>query len=864
MKGPMDNQIEFSEDQGAVGTTGVRSLEKPPGGKALERLKLFAEERGLPVMQEEGGGEETPPPQKGKKRGAKAAEAAEAEPEEPSTSATATEYAQAMLETATSLKGGEQGETQARGLEAALSGAPPTSPPTGVGPQWRFLGPYGMTNGQTYGDTRVVVSGRIAAIAVDPTNANHILCGSAGGGVWETKDKGVNWSPRTDYMPTLTVGALAFNPSAPATVYCGTGEGNFYWTLGAGLLRSTDGGTNWAVIATAPFVGQGFYDIIVDRANGNHLLAATTGGVYESTNGGINWTLRKGGQCWDISMSPAGGGSAEVLAAFGDGVYRSTNGGTTYAKVTLPGAPAGFNRLAVDISRSNPAVAYAFGASGANSFIFRRAAGGAWALVASPAGLATGQAWYDWFLAVSTDNDSQIYLGAIEAYRGTLSGGSWTWVTISNKPGQDIHPDQHAIAIDPSNANQIYVGCDGGLFSSPDRGINWTSLNNRLGITEIEYMAQDYGSSRWLMAGTQDNGSVRYTGSSAWDHIADGDGGDCGVNRAAPDIVYHSYYSMGMERSTTKGNFGSFSWIGPNVPAGYSALFYPPMEVNNNTVAQAGQTVYVSRNQGTTWTNVALPGGVASAMYIPNPDTVFVGMNNGNIYRIKWSGVAWSAAAALTSPRPGANISDLFVDPANLNRIWATFTSMGGNRVFRSDNGGTSWVNCTPGLPNLPINAVEVHPGNANRVWVAADVGVYESLNAGASWTAFANGLPNSLAVDLLYHPHARVLRAGMRNRGVWEIPVDGFLTNPICGVQWNGALTPNQTKKWFTFNWPATWHVIWTVMPTTPIPGAPEITWKVQVERASAEFVTYWISVTNLTNQNVNFEGRYAILSFY
>ncbi|MBD0278395.1 MAG: hypothetical protein ICV81_10600, partial [Flavisolibacter sp.] len=641
-----------------------------------------------------------------------------------------------------------------------------------------------------------------------------------------------------------------------------------------------NGGTTWSVLASNPFVGQGFYDLIVDRANSNHILAATTGGVYESTNGGSSWSQRLGGRCWDLAMHPNGGTSSEVLAAMGDGIYRSTNGGNTYSKINLPGAPASFNRLAVDISRSNPAVAYVFGAGAPlipvpggkptdrmpTPYLWRRtAAGGAFTAVTLPANLITTQAWYDWYLAVSPDNAAEIYLGAIEAYRGNLSGTTWTWIMISNKAGDDIHPDQHAIAFDPANANVVYAGNDGGLFSSSNRGISWISLNNGLGITEIEYLAQDYGSSSWLLGGTQDNGSIRYTGNPAWDHVADGDGGDCGANRSNANIVYHCYFGMGMERSTTKGNFGSFGWIGPDVPNNYNALFYPPMEVNNNTVAQAGESVYISRNQGTSWTNVALPAGViASAMYLPNGDTVFVGTTNGNIYRIRWSGTAWSAATALTSPRTGANISDLFVDTNNLNRIWATYSASNGNRVFRSDNGGTSWVNCSTGLPVLPINAIEVHPGNANRIWVAADVGVYQSLDGGTSWAAFANGLPNCLAVDLLYHPHARVLRVGTRNRGVWEIPVDGWQTNPICSTQFTGTLTPHQTQRWFTFNWPATWHMVWTVMPTNPIPGAPQITWKVQVERATSEFVTYWIVVTNLTDKTVTFEGRYAILSYY
>ncbi|MGD9703750.1 MAG: hypothetical protein AB7Q42_18270 [Acidimicrobiia bacterium] len=80
--------------------------------------------------------------------------------------------------------------------------------------------------------------------------------------------------------------------------------------------------------------------------------------------------------------------------------------------------------------------------------------------------------------------------------------------------------------------------------------------------------------------------------------------------------------------------------------------------------------------------------------------------------------------------------------------------------------------------------------------------------------------------------------------------------------VQFTGSLSPNQTKRWFTFNWPQQWHVVWYMMPTTPIPGGPELEWDVQVERATAAYVTYWLTVKNLTASTVNFEGRYAVLN--
>ena len=455
-------------------------------------------------------------------------------------------------------------------------------------------------------------------------------------------------------------------------------------------------------------------------------------------------------------------------------------------------------------------------------------------------------------------------------HRGDLSGATWTWTTITNKgaSGDSIHPDQHAIAFEPGRPDTIYVGNDGGLFRSNDRGITWQHCNNGLVISEFEYLAQNLGSSRWLIGGKQDTGTDRWTGSAVWEHAADGDGGDCGVNRTNPSTVFHTYYGMSPERSSTSGGWGSWTWIAPPIPTGEGSLFYPPFECSattGDTIALGGDALYVSRNNGAAWTRLAYPSAArSSAMFIPTPTSCYVGTTGGRIFRTDWNGSNWTALTALTTPRASAYVSDLFVDPANPHRIWATYRTIGGSRVFRSDDGGTTWTDRTAGLPALPINAIELDPANGNRVWVAADLGVYQSVDGGATWTDFSNGLPNAFVGDLLFHPHARALRAGMRNRGVWEIPVDGWMTQPVCGVQWTGSLAGNETRRWFTFNWPATWHVVWTVMPTTPAPGAPEVSWTVQVERASAEYVTYWVTVHHLTPNPVSFEGRYCILSRY
>ncbi len=846
MRGP--NDPEPHQPQEAEGVTAAADRARPPGGKALTRLVQELARAGLAEH---------------------AVSAVASAAPHLDTQETHTLVERAVGPHTLPRTEAEPGAAapEAGGIAAEYQkAAEELAAPAAVGPAWRSLGPWTVPGGQTYGSSRVNVSGRISAIATDPGNPTHVLVGAANGGVWESYDRGASWAPRTDDAATLTIGAIAFDPAAPSTVLAGTGEGNWWSWLGTGVLRSTDGGTKWAPLATQPFVGQGFHDLAFAPAHGGTVYAATTGGLYVSTDGGATWTRRRASRTW--SLSAAAGG--EVLAACQDGLFRCTDGGTTWTAVTLPNAPGAHDRLATAIARSDTSVAYAWGAASGTARLWRRA-GGTWSAVTPPAGVSTGQAWYDWFLAVAPDRADQIYLGAIEAYRGDLSGTTWSWLTISNKgsTGDSIHPDQHAIAFESGRPDTIYVGNDGGMFRSPDRGVTWQHLNNGLTITEFEYLAQDLGSSRRLLGGTQDNGTNRWTGSAVWTHSQDGDGGDCAVNRADPRTVFHTFFGMSPERSDSRGDPGTWTGVAPSVPAGEGSLFYPPLETsatNGTTVALGGGALYVSRDNAANWTRLAFPAaGTAGALYVPTADQVLVGTTTGRLYRTTWSGTAWNILTELTAPRAGAWISDIFADPADTNRLWVTHSQVGGGRIWQSTDGGTAWTDrTTTGLPNLPLNAVEVDPRNRNRVWVAADLGVYQSLDGGASWQAFNSGLPNALIGDLVFHQHARVLRAGTRNRGVWEVPVDGWMTQPVCGTQWTGTVAAGATQRWFTFNWPATWHVLWTVMPTTARPGAPQVTFKTQVERASNEYVTYWITVQNLTQEPVSFEGRYEILSRY
>ena len=81
-------------------------------------------------------------------------------------------------------------------------------------------------------------------------------------------------------------------------------------------------------------------------------------------------------------------------------------------------------------------------------------------------------------------------------------------------------------------------------------------------------------------------------------------------------------------------------------------------------------------------------------------------------------------------------------------------------------------------------------------------------------------------------------------------------------GVQFTGNLGANASNTWFTHSWPANWHVVWYMMPTTPRPGGPVLNWEVKVERFNATHCTYFLMVRNLVNAPITFEARYSILN--
>jgi hypothetical protein len=96
---------------------------------------------------------------------------------------------------------------------------------------------------------------------------------------------------------------------------------------------------------------------------------------------------------------------------------------------------------------------------------------------------------------------------------------------------------------------------------------------------------------------------------------------------------------------------------------------------------------------------------------------------------------------------------------------------------------------------------------------------------------------------------------------GACAVPAWPNRAYPRFGVQWAGTVPAHSSRRWFTFNWPEWERVEWRMLPTVPRPGAAQLRWSVAIERASGNYLTYWITVENLTALDVAFEGRFAVL---
>jgi hypothetical protein len=623
----------------------------------------------------------------------------------------------------------------------------------------------------------VNVSGRCLALAIDPTDPNIVYAGFASSGIWKTINAGASWTVLADTLPTLAVSALKIDPTDHNRIWMGTGEGwgNVDGVHGVGVLVSTDAGASWGTtgLSSALSLGKDVFALEYNPDTGT-LMAATGEGLYRSTDQGTTFGLVESGGNWrGVELQR---GSNSVMFACVDGItaagfYRSTDDGATWTQTTTgtPTSDIGNSRFA--LSAANPNViewAMASAADGTQKGIWRSTdAGLSFTQVYGTGGQYSTQGWYDVTIALSPTDANKTWSGGVYFYSST--DGGTTFSQVAN----NVHVDHHATAYAPSNPNIFWVGSDGGVWKSTNGGTSFTDVNAGLVTLQLYDFNQAETDPTLALGGTQDNGTWLYNGSTSWSHVIGGDGFHTEIDRVNPNYMYGELYYGSHYRSTNTGS----SFTAKNTGITDTGKWDTPtwMDFSNPAIIWTAHTnkIYRTTDRMNTWVDMNSPTGLNGGRNIhqcQDVPSMLVVLGANRIWVTTDTGATWVNKTGTMNT--GSALSDVYVHPHDPNTFVVTIKTYNGlvHQVYKTTNMGSSWTAIDTGLPNEPVNAIEMDPSHPERYFIGTDLGVYYSSDAGTSWVPFNTGLPHVVVDDLRLHNDARILRAGTHGRGLWEV----------------------------------------------------------------------------------------------
>ncbi len=689
---------------------------------------------------------------------------------------------------------------------------------------WSFVGPTGAPTGSG--------AGRLCCIRFEPGNTNTIYVGAAAGGLWKSTDAGQTWICLTDFLASIGCSDIAIDPNNTNILYLGTGDNDAGDSPSIGVMKSIDGGITWNTtgLVFSPALNKRVGKLLIDPTNSNIIYAATSGGVYKTTDAGINWYLMTSLNTMDMEFKP---GDPNTIYSCRVSLFKSTNGGVTWTQV-ITGLPQSniISRMAIAVSPAAPNNVYVVAAhsgsyasegvylstNSGNSFVAQ--SGNPNLLGWDPNGGDTdGQGWYDLAIAVDPANANTVIVGGVNTWRSNDAGVNWLldshWYGGGGAPY--VHADCHDIIFDPVAAGTYFIGCDGGIFKTSDDGASFSDLSNNLCIAQIYRGGVSGTTAGTMISGHQDNGTNVKVGANYFSGLG-GDGMDCFIDRTNDNNMFGELYYGDFYRS----NNGGINWSGITTGTPGNGDWVTPWEqdpVNPNILYSGFDQLYKSTNQGNSWSVVRTQGfGVVKDIEVAPSNTQYIYISTGtSLYRSTDGGINFTFISGALS---GLSISRVAVSPYDANKIWVSVSGYTANsKVFFSTNGGTTFTNISYGLPNLPANCVVVVPGtSSDAVYVGMDVGVYYRDNSSPTWQPFFTNLPNAPVFDLDVFLPSMKLTAFTYGRGVWEASIDQTLLAPLANFSaLPASVCPGQTVQFTdlsTFS-PTSWS--WNFPGGTP-----------------------------------------------
>jgi hypothetical protein len=639
------------------------------------------------------------------------------------------------------------------------------------GLEWRGIGP-------------ALMSGRIADIAIDPTDRSTWYIAVGSGGIWKTTNRGTTWTSIFDGQGSYSIGSVAVDPNNHNTVWAGTGENvsGRHVGYGDGVYKSLDGGASWKNMGlkNSEHIGM----IVIDPRDSDVVYVAAQGplwsgggdrGLFKTIDGGINWELvLSGGEYTGVSEVHLDPRNPDVLFAVKhqrlrsvaalmnggpeSGIFKSVDAGRSWRELTSGLPEEDMGKIGLAISPIDPDVVYSTIELGRRTGGFWRSedAGESWEKRSDYLSGGTGPHYYQEIFA-SPHQFDRVY--QMDATLHISEDGGKTFVP---QPHGHKHGDHHAMAFDPADPDYLMYGTDGGLYESFDLGKTFRFAAN-LPVTQFYKVAVDYDEPFYnVYGGTQDNNTqggpsrtdnVNGIRNSDWFITLFGDGHQPAVDPTNPDIVYSEWQQGNLVRYDRKS--GEMTYIQPQPGADEETERFnwdAPILISPHDPARlyfASQRVWRSDDRGDSWK--AVSGDLSHGRdRLTEPM-----MGRVWSYDSSWDLWAMSQYGTITSLSESPVVEGLL------------YAGTDDGRIHVSENGGENWRSIER-LPNVPdhffVNDIKADLHDANTVYVVVDdhkTGdfspyVLKSTNRGGTWTSISESLPERHLVWRIVQDHVK------------------------------------------------------------------------------------------------------------
>lgn len=441
---------------------------------------------------------------------------------------------------------------------------------------------------------------------------------------------------------------------------------------------------------------------------------------------------------------------------------------------------------------------------------------------------------------VDPTDEQKLYVLGISAYAST-DGGK----TFKEYGNRNMHPDQHALWINPKDGRHMVIGTDGGFYVTYDRMENWEHLAH-VAMGQFYHVSFDSKKPYNVYGGLQDNGSwggpsrsLRGAGpiNEDWITIGGGDGFVCRVDPDDPDLVYAESQDGNVYRNNLRtGDGGQIRYRPRNGEAAARFNWNTPFILsthNPRIIYIGGDRVFRSLKQGADLKPISPEitkgkRGTATALAesAKNPDVLWVGSDDGALWVTRDGGQKWDNVYDALGAPAGRWVATIeasrFVEGRAYVCLDAHRSDDDKPYCFVTEDFGKSWKNITANLPPFgSTRCLREDPINQNLLLCGTEFAVFASIDRGGYWTKINGNLPTVAVHELAIHPTAGEVVAATHGRSLWILDITAlrqmktdamkskaFLYAPSPATKWRmepsrGTMYGSGVKKFFGENPP-------------------------------------------------------------